>query len=112
MSFQIGGTMKYREIDKDLARQCCKEHTVFNDKRHKERVCDHCPLRRDFKDVEGNIRRGICWFILVEGLGIDLMNKSLYAHAEKAILDEEDVSHPKEFLKWLKNHKETQEEVK
>ena len=96
--------MLYKDIDKKLARQCCREHTVFNDKRHKESDCEHCPLRRDFKDAEGNIRKGICWFILMEGLGPALHCKSLYAAAETAILIEEKVSHPKEWIDWIKSH--------
>ena len=68
--------MLYKDINKEVARQCCREHTVFNDKKHKESDCDHCPLRRDFKDVNGNIHRGICWFILMNGLTSSITDKS------------------------------------
>ena len=95
--------MKYAQVDKEKARQCCREHTVFNDKKHKERVCDKCPLRRDFKAIDGTIRRGICWFILMDGLTEELVAHSPYAQAEKTILEEEEVSYPKEWSKWLKS---------
>ena len=97
--------MKYVDICKQAARQCCREHTVFNDKKHKERVCDNCPRRRDFKDAEGKTRRGICWFILMDGLTDEIITRSPYAQAEKAILEDEDVSYPKEFLKWLRAYR-------
>ena len=99
--------MLYKNINKEVARQCCKEHTVFNDKKHKERVCDNCPLRRDFKDAYGNIRRGICWFILMKGLEPYLLDKSPYAIADKQILELEHVSYPLEWLKWLESHEFT-----
>ena len=96
--------MLYKDIDKQLARQCCREHTVFNDKRHKESDCEHCPLRRDFKAIDGSIRRGICWFILMEGLSNKITNNSLYAQAEKTILEQEHVSYPLEWIDWIKSH--------
>ena len=97
--------MLYKDIDKNVARQCCREHTVFNDKKHKESDCEHCPLRRDFKDAEGETRRGICWFILMNGLTDEIVTRSPYAQVEKAILEDEDVSYPKEFLKWLRAYR-------
>ena len=99
--------MLYKDVDKKLARQCCREHTVFNDKRHKESDCEHCPLRRDFKDLGGNIHKGICWFVLMRGL--EYSANTPYAQAEKTILEEEHVSYPLEWLEWLKTHKETKE---
>jgi len=96
--------MLYKDIDKEVARQCCREHTVFNDKRHKESDCEHCPLRRDFKAIDGSIRRGICWFILMEGLSNKITNNSLYAQAEKTILEQEHVSYPLEWIDWIKSH--------
>ena len=96
--------MLYKDIDKQVARQCCREHTVFNDKRHKESDCEHCPLRRDFKAIDGSIRRGICWFILMDGLTSKITNNSLYAQAEKTILEEEHVSYPLEWIDWIKSH--------
>lgn len=102
--------MLYKDVDKQAARQCCREHTIFNDKKHKEQVCDNCPLRRDFKDANGTIRRGICYFILMKGLTPDLINDSPYAQAEKAILEQEHVSYPLEWLEWLKSHKENENE--
>lgn len=97
--------MLYKDIDKQVARQCCREHTVFNDKRHKECVCDNCPLRRDFKAVDGTIHRGICWFILMNGLTDVITEKSPYAQAEKAILEQEHLSYPLEWISWLELHK-------
>ena len=41
--------MLYKDINKEVARQCCKEHTVFNDKKHKERVCDNCHSEETLK---------------------------------------------------------------
>ena len=102
--------MLYKDIDKELARQCCREHTVFNDQKHKECVCDNCPLRRDFKDLDGNIHKGICWFILMKGL--EYVTNSPYAQMEKTLLEQEHVSYPLEWLEWLKMHKETTEEIK
>ena len=96
--------MLYKDVDKKLARQCCREHTVFNDKKHKEQVCDTCPLRRDFKDANGTIRRGICYFILMKGLTPDLINDSPYAQVEKELLNQEHVTYPLEWLEWLKTH--------
>ena len=97
--------MLYKDIDIEQARQCCREHTVFNDKRHKECVCDNCPLRRDFRDAEGTIRKGICYFILMNGLTNKITNNSFYAQAEKSILEQEHVSYPLEWLDWLELHK-------
>lgn len=102
--------MLYKDIDKEQARQCCREHTVFNDKRHKESDCEHCPLRRDFKAIDDSIRKGICWFILMNGLD-DKIVKTLFAQAEKTILEAEHVSYPLEWLEWLKTHKETKENL-
>ena len=102
--------MLYKDIDKEQARHCCREHTVFNDRKHKERVCDKCPLRRAFKDTSGNIHQGICWFILMKGLTDDLINDSPYAQAQKLLLEEEHVSYPLEWLEWLKTHKENENE--
>ena len=99
--------MLYKDIDKEQARQCCREHTVFNDRKHKECVCDKCPLRRAFMDTMGNFHKGICYFILMKGLSIDLINNSPYAQAEKELLNQEHVSYPLEWLEWLKTHKET-----
>ena len=96
--------MLYKDIDKNIARQCCREHIVFNDKKHKECVCDNCPLRRDFKAVDGTIHRGICWFILMNGLTSSITDKSPYAQAEKAILEQEHVSYPLEWFAWLDLH--------
>ena len=93
----------YKDIDKQVARQCCREHTVFNDKRHKESDCEHCPLRRDFKDLDGNIHKGICWFVLMRGL--EHVTNTPYAQAEKAILKQEHVSYPLEWIAWLDLHK-------
>ena len=93
--------MLYKDIDKQTARQCCREHTVFNDKRHKESDCEHCPLRRDFKDLEGKIHKGICWFILMKGLTDDLVNNSPYAQMEKSLLEQEHVSYPLEWIDWI-----------
>ena len=100
--------MLYKDIDKEAARQCCREHTVFNDKKHKECVCDTCPLRRDFKDLDGNIHKGICWFILMKGL--ECVTNSPYAQMEKTLLEQEHVSYPLEWLEWLKSHKENENE--
>lgn len=97
--------MLYKDIDKESARQCCREHTVFNDKKCKERVCDKCPLRRAFKDTSGNTHQGICWFILMRGLTDELIASSPYAQMEKLLLEEELVSYPLEWLEWLKTHK-------
>lgn len=96
--------MLYKDIDKQVARQCCREHTVFNDKRHFERVCDKCPLRRDFKASDGTIRKGICWFILMNGLTEDLIHGSPYAQMEKSLLEQEHVSYPLEWIDWIKSH--------
>lgn len=93
--------MKYVDIDKETARQCCKEHTVFNDKKHKERMCDNCPLRRTFYAADGTLRQGICWFILMKGLESD---QSPYAQVERRILEQQDVSYPKEWSEWVKEH--------
>jgi len=100
--------MLYKDIDKETARQCCREHTVFNDKKGKEQVCDTCPLRRDFKASDGTIRKGICWFILMKGLTEDLVHNSPYAQMEKTLLEQELVSYPLEWLEWLKTHKESE----
>ena len=102
--------MLYKDVDKDLARQCCREHTIFNDRKHKECVCDTCPLRRAFKDFDGKIHKGICWFILMKGL--EYVANTPYAQVEKLILEQELVSYPLEWLEWLKTHKETKGEVK
>lgn len=104
--------MLYKDIDKEQARQCCREHTVFNDRKHKECVCDTCPLRRDFRAIDGTVHKGICYFILMKGLSVDLINNSPYAQAEKELLNQEHVSYPLEWLEWLKTHKETKEAVK
>ena len=98
--------MLYKDIDKQVARQCCREHTVFNDKKHKESDCEHCPLRRDFKDLNGKVHKGICWFILMRGL--EYATNSPYTQAEQAILEQELVSYPLEWLEWLKTHKENE----
>lgn len=95
--------MKYAQVDKEKARKCCREHTVFNDKKHKESDCDHCPLRRDFKAIDGSIRRGICWFILMNGLTEGLANTP-FAQAEKAILEQEEISYPTEWIDWVLSH--------
>ena len=95
--------MKYVDICKQAARQCCREHTVFNDKRHKESDCEHCPLRRDFKAADGSIRRGICWFILRTGIDIP-PSDTPYAKAERFILELEEVSYPQEWIDWIKSH--------
>ena len=96
--------MLYKDIDKETARQCCREHTVFNDKKHKESDCEHCPLRRDFKAADGTIRKGICWFVLMNGLTNKITNNSFYAQAEKSILEQELVSYPLEWIDWIKSH--------
>ena len=97
--------MLYKDINKEVARQCCREHTVFNDKKHKESDCEHCPLRRDFKAIDGSIHRGICWFILMNGLTSSITDKSPYAQAEKAILEQEHVSYPLEMIDWINAHR-------
>ena len=102
--------MLYKDIDKEQARQCCREHTIFNDRKHKECVCDTCPLRRAFMDAMGNVHKGICWFILMKGLTDDLINDSPYAQMQKLLLEEELVSYPLEWLEWLKTHKENENE--
>jgi hypothetical protein len=91
--------MLYKDIDKETARQCCRKH--------KESDCEHCPLRRDFKDLNGKVHKGICWFILMRGL--EYATNSPYTQAEKAILEQEHVSYPHEWLEWLKSHKETKD---
>ena len=96
--------MLYKDINKDVARQCCREHTVFNDKRRKESDCEHCPLRRDFKAIDGSIHRGICWFILMNGLNY-ANNTSPYVQAEKTILEQELVSYPLEWIDWMNAHR-------
>ncbi len=101
--------MLYKDISKEQARQCCREHTIFNDKKHKECVCDNCPLRRAFKTKDGVIHQGLCWFILMRGLTDDLIANSPYAQAERTILEQELVSYPLEWLEWLKTHKELKE---
>ena len=100
--------MLYKDIDKESARQCCREYTVFNDRKHREAVCDKCPLRREFKDTSGNTHQGICWFILMRGLTDELIASSPYAQMEKLLLEEELVSYPLEWLEWLKTHKENE----
>ena len=97
--------MLYKDINKEVARQCCKEHTIKTNNYHTIHDCDKCPLRRDFKDANGNIRRGICWFILMKGLEPYLMDHSPYAIVDKQMLELEHVSYPLEWIDWINAHR-------
>ena len=63
--------------------------------------CDKCPLRRNIITFDGTVRNGLCWFILMNGFTEELLSCSLFARAEKTILEQQEVSYPKEWEEWL-----------
>ena len=83
--------MKYKDINIDDARKCCK---------YFKKKCDKCPLRRVKIDIYGKKHELFCWFVMLQFYeGIE---------EEQEALRQEEIHYQKEWDEYIQKL-ETQE---
>lgn len=91
--------MKYKDLDKELVKKCCKTHARIDEKTKKIHFnCEKCPLRRERHLENKPITKTLfCYYVLMQ-----FYDQTMAEYEE---LKNEDIHHEDEWKKFIERFK-------